>query len=1138
MKKVFLYLCWYFISYTSLLGQVTYVDASAMGLNNGSSWQNAFTTLGAAITATPAGGEIRMKVGTYTQNSTLTIDKNIIIKGGFAGTEPNGTPTYYLPSLPIFDTSGQTTKIGGSTNVFIEIDGTTPNGSITNAMVFQNIRFPGASTQQFGIKIVGSNSANSASPTIKDCYFDIFTRSAIHIDGSSGNISPIINNCKFTANANKAGTIKSGAAIYIEATGSISSSITISDCTFSNNEVLINGGAIYNNGCDNLSITNSIFNNNNADGVGGAIYSDNCNSITIMHCNFDNNNAGTGGAIGSLQTELLSITDCSFSDNESDYNGGAIFLTSALNFSDITSFFNCSFDGNMAGSFGGAIYSYANEINAAINCQFYDNQAGIGGGAIYQGEAPFKIENSVFRGNYSPEGNATYSNYQTAAVPFDMTFINNSFYQNENASNMGNACFAKGIGSVSKFFNCILWDNGEAEISLSGAATATLNHCIFDDGTSNGALQFPAGVTGTDNLDVNPLFINDSLHIDCKSIAVDFGNSSYSEYEYDIVGNNRYASPFSGITNIDVGAYEVQEVTGGVDVDFDGLVNDCDNCENNPNPAINLDGDDDYLKTVINQFGIGNQVHTIEAWLKMETLPTFRSWPIHLGQEDYGSHHWLLRANGDFEVGTFSGDQYTITNLPLQEWIHLATVFDGTMLTVYVNGVVVATINSSFNFTNKDLHLGKPRVSEDHFEGSLDEVRVWDTTRTAQQIMAYQHRELRGDEPGLLAYFDFNEGIPNGSNAAINMIPDLSGNNNDCSINNLAKTGNSSNWGIGAPIIHRDLDGNGYGDICECDPMTAGTPCDDLNANTYNDVLDAACHCAGVPFSDGCVSGETGSFSGAEGDLNLRFTTENALSCSGGNLTGEAHITYQQYLKDDWFVFEGVACNETAPIKIRRPKRLRENAATARNNYDYCFMETWEIENETCVMDILTITVYVYRDEEEVTPTNLSLNQNPIPQDLYLADNQITSEGTIASNDTVHFVAGSEIILSQGFSAISGSTFSARIIAPLSCNAPRLAPSTPIENVLEKDIEGPSLTVYPNPTSIETTIAYQLPEPSKINLVLYGLSGQLLEVITSNRVATSGRHSTKLNIENYPKGVYFIRFQTEQTQLIKKIVIQ
>jgi len=233
-----------------------------------------------------------------------------------------------------------------------------------------------------------------------------------------------------------------------------------------------------------------------------------------------------------------------------------------------------------------------------------------------------------------------------------------------------------------------------------------------------------------------------------------------------------------------------------------------------------------------------------------------------------------------------------------------------------------------------------------------------------------------------------------------------------------------------------------------------------------------------------------------------------------------------------------LACNENTAIIIRRPKRLRDNSATSRNNYDYCFLETWEIENATCVTDILTISVYVYR--EEVVNANLSLNQNSIPQDLYIAENQITSQGSIAANDTVDFVAGTDIILNPGFMAASGSNFSAKVKTPPSCNASRIAPIIPVETIIAtKDrVELPSLSVYPNPADIEITLNYYLPEPSKINLALYSLSGQLLKVILNENIKNSGEYSTKLTTENYPKGIYFLQFQSANNQVIKKIVIQ
>ncbi len=42
------------------------------------------------------------------------------------------------------------------------------------------------------------------------------------------------------------------------------------------------------------------------------------------------------------------------------------------------------------------------------------------------------------------------------------------------------------------------------------------------------------------------------------------------------------------------------------------------------------------------------------------------------------------------------------------------------------------------------------------FYGALDEVRVWNVARTEEQIREYMYKELKGDEEGLVAYYNFN----------------------------------------------------------------------------------------------------------------------------------------------------------------------------------------------------------------------------------------------------------------------------------------------------------------------------------------------------------------------------------------------
>ncbi|MEM1122577.1 MAG: T9SS type A sorting domain-containing protein, partial [Bacteroidota bacterium] len=600
----------------------------------------------------------------------------------------------------------------------------------------------------------------------------------------------------------------------------------------------------------------------------------------------DNN----GGVLFIFDFQFLGIANSEFSENNAGGTGGCIYMQGADLNANAT-ILDCTFSQNTANSFGGVFYNFY--VNTKINrCKFYNNTAPSGGGAFLQANAGGSVQNSVFKDNSGGStGNATYSFYDESdaiSQPFTLAFTNCSFSENDNANNGGTTCYMNhsGTGSVNTFENCILWNNGTSEILTAGDATATLNYSILDDGNNNGIVLLPNNVSGSNNLDIDPLFTDNSLTIACESPAVDMGSDATNVGGIDIAGNDRNISLYATGQTRDIGAFEVQS-----------------------------------------------------------------------------------RA------------------------------------------------------------------------------------------------------------------------------------------------------------------------VCDCN--SEGMICDDMNANTYNDTLNAACECVGIPISNGCIAGEMEEFSGAPGDLNLRFTTVNSLSCTSGTLTGEAHITYRQYLMDDWFTFEGLACNETSPIKIRRPKRLREPAAVSRNRYDYCFMETWEMENETCVSDILTISVYVYSDE--TFATDLTLNQATIPSDLYIASNQISAQGGVATNDTVNLVAGNAIVLSPGFVVNSGATFSARISAIPSCNtSQRIAPAVPNEPILTttKVPQSPTLAVYPNPANIEITIAYQLPELSTINVGLYSLNGQLLETISSNQVAQRGDHFINLNVADYPKGIYFISLRTEQYQEIRKIVVQ
>lgn len=118
---------------------------------------------------------------------------------------------------------------------------------------------------------------------------------------------------------------------------------------FTNNSALVDGGALYCNGCT-IEVAANQFMSNNAS-YGGAASFGNVN-FTVNGSLFGNNSALIGGALHIRSVELNMIYT-ELSNNNASVIGGGIFAESTA----IPTLARCQFTGNTAGnSFGGAIY--------------------------------------------------------------------------------------------------------------------------------------------------------------------------------------------------------------------------------------------------------------------------------------------------------------------------------------------------------------------------------------------------------------------------------------------------------------------------------------------------------------------------------------------------------------------------------------------------------------------------------------------------------------------------------------------------------------------------------------------------------------------------------------------------------------
>src|SRR5690606_31248391 len=153
---------------------------------------------------------------------------------------------------------------------------------------------------------------------------------------------------------------------------------------------------------------------------------------------------------------------------------------------------------------------------------------------------------------------------------------------------------------------------------------------------------------------------------------------------------------------------------------------------------LEFDGRNDYAQDA--QILSGLPQATMMAWVNL-TSP-FNTTGAILGQGNFfmrvtSSRRLQVLVNG-------STTQYS-PQLSHSRWYHLAATVDGNHLRIYVNGTNVMTVAASGNLNNDTslFTLGKnPTANNHYFKGKIDEVRVFNTALTEDQIKQMVNQEI------------------------------------------------------------------------------------------------------------------------------------------------------------------------------------------------------------------------------------------------------------------------------------------------------------------------------------------------------------------------------------------------------------
>ena len=479
---------------------VRYVDADAPGVNDGTSWEDAFRDLQDALDAATDGDEIRVAGGVYKPDrgtgdrlATFSLQGGLTLRGGYAG--------FGAPDPDLRDLDAYPTVLSGDLG---DDDGPQFENNAENSR-----------------HIVTVNEVESA------VLIDGLVLRGGHDDAATGGRGPAavitladvtFRHCTFLGNM-ASGDGATGGAIL-----AVVSSVKLIGCTFVGNTSGGDGGGFHNL-AGTLSIEDGVFEQNTAGLFGGALRSVG-GEVDLLRSTFFANSASFGGAMSNHGAEVA-IAECRFIENRASFNGGA--LQNLLSPSVIT---DSELSGNVAGR-GGGIYS-TGRAHVIENCTFRDNVVRGAGGAIGLINVEIvKIHNCLFSENRSHAGGALFAHSGADLNVSNCTFLHNT------ASFRGGAISVRFLHPLT-VVNSIVWGNHAEPISSLGSELVV----TYSD------VEF--GFPGEGNFDKDPLLGSDDVPLP-RSPVINAGDPElgFEPGERDFAGRPRVLCK-----RVDMGAYE------------------------------------------------------------------------------------------------------------------------------------------------------------------------------------------------------------------------------------------------------------------------------------------------------------------------------------------------------------------------------------------------------------------------------------------------------------------------------------------------------------------------------------------------------------------------------------------------------
>ena len=167
-------------------------------------------------------------------------------------------------------------------------------------------------------------------------------------------------------------------------------------------------------------------------------------------------------------------------------------------------------------------------------------------------------------------------------------------------------------------------------------------------------------------------------------------------------------------------------------------------------------GSGDYVYIPDTNFGLTET--TVEAWIHPLSAADQRAPIIRMDR-----FYFQVFENNRLAVYWYgkspAGYHFSSANsIPMNEWTHVAVVWNSSGVRFYINGKLDTSVSTSGTAESTNwVNIGQEDSSR-RYNGMIDDVRVWNKTRTIEEIRMGMTNPLKGDESGLVGYWRFDEG--------------------------------------------------------------------------------------------------------------------------------------------------------------------------------------------------------------------------------------------------------------------------------------------------------------------------------------------------------------------------------------------